>query len=297
VSKRKLCGLRKLGGLWKLCGFTLTVLVLVTALPGVGFGGRTLAQSGGGYDLGWGTVVGGGGTVSGGAYALMSLAGQPEVGTTLSGGDYDLTGGFWPGETPGRDGACEALTGVTISGATSGVTGTSYDFAAEVSPPSADAPITYTWSPEPGSGQGTSQATYTWATTGDQTVSVSVSNCDGFGTAANSHTINVKTPPAGCQVLTGVTIGGPGSGVTGSACTFTAGVSPSNADAPITYTWSPEPGSGQGTNQATYTWTTAGDQAVSISVSNCSGDGSAIDNHYVAISSLSIYLPIIVKNR
>ena len=55
-----------------------------------------LAQSGGGYDLSWNTVDGGGGTSSGGAYTLAGTLGQPDAGA-MSGGDYTLTGGFWRG--------------------------------------------------------------------------------------------------------------------------------------------------------------------------------------------------------
>jgi hypothetical protein len=56
-----------------------------------------LAQSGGGYDLSWSTVDGGGGTQSsGGGYSLGGTAGQPDAGL-LTGGDYTLAGGFWPG--------------------------------------------------------------------------------------------------------------------------------------------------------------------------------------------------------
>jgi hypothetical protein len=55
----------------------------------------TLAQSGGGYDLTWNTVDGGGATFSsGGGYTLGGTAGQPDAGT-LSGGGYALAGGFW----------------------------------------------------------------------------------------------------------------------------------------------------------------------------------------------------------
>ncbi len=56
-----------------------------------------LAQSGGGYDLTWNTVDGGGHTFStGGGYTLGGTAGQPDAGT-LSGGSYTLGGGFWGG--------------------------------------------------------------------------------------------------------------------------------------------------------------------------------------------------------
>jgi hypothetical protein len=55
-----------------------------------------LAQSGGGYDLSWSTVDGGGGTSSGGSYSLGGTVGQPDAGV-LSGGGYTLAGGFWAG--------------------------------------------------------------------------------------------------------------------------------------------------------------------------------------------------------
>jgi len=62
--------------------------VLLAAVP-------ALAQSGGGYDLSWSTVDGGGYTFStGGGYSLGGTAGQPDAGL-VSGGVYALGGGFW----------------------------------------------------------------------------------------------------------------------------------------------------------------------------------------------------------
>ena len=56
-----------------------------------------LAQSGGGYDLTWSTIDGGGYTFSeGGGYSLGGTVGQPDAGV-LSGGGYTLVGGFWGG--------------------------------------------------------------------------------------------------------------------------------------------------------------------------------------------------------
>ncbi len=48
------------------------------------------------YDLSWRTIDGGGGTSSGGTYVVMGTTGQPDAGV-MSGGDYELLGGFWPG--------------------------------------------------------------------------------------------------------------------------------------------------------------------------------------------------------
>lgn len=52
------------------------------------------ASSGGGYNLDWYTMDGGGGTSIGGDYALSGTIGQPDPGS-MSGGDYSLGGGFW----------------------------------------------------------------------------------------------------------------------------------------------------------------------------------------------------------
>ncbi len=53
------------------------------------------AQAGGGYDLTWNSIDGGGAMFStGGTYSLGGTIGQPDVGS-LSGGLYTLSGGFW----------------------------------------------------------------------------------------------------------------------------------------------------------------------------------------------------------
>ena len=70
----------------------LLLAILLSLLASV-----ALAQTGGGYDLTWSTVDGGGATWSeGGGYALGGTVGQPDAGV-LSGGGYTLAGGFWGG--------------------------------------------------------------------------------------------------------------------------------------------------------------------------------------------------------
>ena len=74
--------------LTSLKGLIVVVALFAFALPG-------LAQVGGGYDLTWSTIDGGGTTFStGGGYALGGTIGQPDAGL-LSGGSYTLAGGFW----------------------------------------------------------------------------------------------------------------------------------------------------------------------------------------------------------
>ena len=55
------------------------------------------AQTGGGYDLTWNSIDGGGATFStGGGYSLGGTIGQADAGAA-SGGAYSLNGGFWAG--------------------------------------------------------------------------------------------------------------------------------------------------------------------------------------------------------
>ena len=72
--------------------FGAIILVVLVALAPVAF-----AQSGGPYELTWTTIDAGGGTVTGGAYNLVSTIGQPEPGPGAGGGGYSLTGGVWGG--------------------------------------------------------------------------------------------------------------------------------------------------------------------------------------------------------
>jgi hypothetical protein len=66
-----------------------TVLILLMAVTSIN------AQAGGGYDLTWSSIDGGGAMFStGGSYSLGGSIGQPDAGT-LSGGGYTLNGGFW----------------------------------------------------------------------------------------------------------------------------------------------------------------------------------------------------------
>jgi len=73
----------------------LTVLALVALLTASVH--LVHAQSGGGYDLSWNTIAGGGVTfATGGSYSLGGTIGQPDTGAS-SGGNYVLLSGFWGG--------------------------------------------------------------------------------------------------------------------------------------------------------------------------------------------------------
>ena len=82
-KRRKAITGRRAGSLLEV-GFLFALFVL-----------PVVAQVGGGFDLSWSTIDGGGSTFSTGAsYSLGGTVGQPDAGAS-SGGTYQLTGGFW----------------------------------------------------------------------------------------------------------------------------------------------------------------------------------------------------------
>ena len=66
---------------------------------------ESAASSGGGYDLSWYTIDGGGGTSEAGGFSLSGTIGQPDAGT-MSGGGFELAGGFWSGGDVGPSPPC-----------------------------------------------------------------------------------------------------------------------------------------------------------------------------------------------
>jgi hypothetical protein len=55
-------------------------------------------QTGPILDLSWNTIDGGGGTSTGSGFTLSGTIGQHDAGV-MTGGGYEITGGFWPGIT------------------------------------------------------------------------------------------------------------------------------------------------------------------------------------------------------
>jgi hypothetical protein len=184
--------------------------------------------------------------------------------------------------------------GVSITGPNSGYTEGDYTFTASLDPSDATSPITYSWSADGLlSGQGTTSATYSWATTGDHMVSVNVANCGGG--ASDDHTITLSEQPSCPWPITGATIGGPTSGDTNTDYTFTVTVAPTNATLPIDYIWSGDNlVSGQGTASATYRWSQSNDYQITVSASNCGG--SKNDTHSIRVGATYVYLPLVARN-
>jgi hypothetical protein len=61
-----------------------------------------LAQSGGGFNLSWSAVPGGGGAGAGGSYTVQGAIGQHDVGgPSMRAGKFEMRSGFWsPPEAP-----------------------------------------------------------------------------------------------------------------------------------------------------------------------------------------------------
>ena len=73
---------------------TITLITLVLAVAIVV--GPAAPSRLGSFDLFWHTVDGGGDMWTvGGGFELSGTIGQPDAGLVMTGGDYELTGGFW----------------------------------------------------------------------------------------------------------------------------------------------------------------------------------------------------------
>jgi len=169
---------------------------------------------------------------------------------------------------------CYPATGVSIGGATQGITDTAYTFDAALQPPRATPPVLYTWEADeqsPASGEQAS-ITYTWTTPGWKTLTVTVESCET--SIVDTHLISITTPPPDCPVpLTGLTLSGPTQGITETLYTFTAQSSPSGATKPVTYTWEADEQSPSSGGQVirSYTWDTPGTKHVTVTAANCGG--------------------------
>ena len=73
---------------------------------------RAQAQT---YSIDWDKIAGGGGTSTGGVYAVNGTIGQHDAGGPMTGGNYSLTGGFWSLIAVVQTGGAPTLY-ITISG-------------------------------------------------------------------------------------------------------------------------------------------------------------------------------------
>jgi len=70
------------------------------------------------FSLTWYTIDGGGGTSSGGAFALSGTIGQHDAGPALTGGTFTLQGGFWVGGGTGGPSCAPCVADFNNSGGT-----------------------------------------------------------------------------------------------------------------------------------------------------------------------------------
>jgi hypothetical protein len=89
--------------------FIFLTLALAAALP-------LQAQQ---YSIDWYKVSGGGGTSTNGPYSVSGTIGQPDAGGPMTGGSYSLTGGFWAlisvAQTPGAPTLYISHSGNTVT--------------------------------------------------------------------------------------------------------------------------------------------------------------------------------------
>ena len=69
----------------------MKILPVFLALAGL-LAGRAPAQN---FRLDAFTIAGGGGTSTGGVFAVSGTIGQPDAGAKMIGGNYSVDGGFW----------------------------------------------------------------------------------------------------------------------------------------------------------------------------------------------------------
>ena len=244
------------------------------------------------------TVLSAGGGGSSDGVTLMSGVGASVAGWESSSSGADICSGFLcaPALAPA---ACTEVASVQVNGPTVGTTGVAYNFSAAVSPETATAPLQYTWTPAPVSGQGTAAASIQFASTGAQVVSVTVNNCSDAASVNDGLAITINSSSSGDKPVTGVAISGPSSGSTNTDYTYTAVISPSDADTPVTYTWSPAPKSGQGTATAVYSFPTSGVKNISVTAQNASGGNSDVQSVNITSSSSSsgdtLYAPLLSR--
>jgi PKD repeat protein len=192
------------------------------------------------------------------------------------------------GDAPASDSlqievACRALSGVELFTSSPVEMGQSATFSAAVTPSDASPLITYTW--DFGDTQGDSGTISTtqhlYAQPGLYTVTVTATNCGGSAVFSDEALVEVV-----CVSLTGVSASANDPVLTGRPMSFQSSVAPPTATRPITYSWD-FGGAGAGSDLdgpgPTFTYTQAGTYTVSLAVTNCDGNGLALDTFQVLV--------------
>jgi hypothetical protein len=147
-------------------------------------------QVGGGYDLSWSTVDGGGALSTGGGYSLDGTIGQPDAGR-LGGGTYTLDGGFRGGATGGSATPVPTNTGTG--------TPTRTPTAALTT---ATSTATRTNTPAPPTGTPTNTRTNTPTLTATPFIATTTATATGTGTATRTPTHTSTATPTRTPTVT-----------------------------------------------------------------------------------------------
>ena len=201
---------------------------------------------------------------------------------------------------------------VTLSGATSGRVGVTYEFPVVVGPTNTTMPITIkveatdhdaeTYEATSRSGK----ASLIWSTPGTKTVKVTASNSGGSATA--THTIEISGDSTVAPTAPrSVTISGPTTGTVGQTYNFVAQVGPANTTLPITVRvdgtdiMPNEIEINELTATGTVAWSTPGTKNVIMTVTNAAGSTSATHTIEISASTTpgaskhSVFLPSVMR--
>ncbi len=126
---------------------------------------------------------------------------------------------------------------------------------------------------------------YAYDVTVDGTIAYVASGYDGL------HILRLSF------ALIALNIHAPATALLNTTSTFTTSLQPTQVAQPITYTWSPEPTSGQDTSTATYHWQDLGPQTIVVTAANAIGEVTTKHTVFVQenLSSIYVFLPLVQR--
>ena len=200
----------------------------------------------------------------------------------------------------------EPIIGITLTGSITGLVDVAYEFTAVLTPTTAQQPITYTWqatdqNPITHTGGITDTATFTWNMAGTKTITITANN--GLNTVTTTHTITISQPLP--EPIIGITLTGPITGLVDVAYEFTAVLTPTIAQQPITYTWqaidqNPITHTGGITDAVTFTWPMTGTKTITVTADDGVGEPVTAVHTITLVSPPNIWnlhLPLIIKAK
>lgn len=191
------------------------------------------------------------------------------------------------------------VTAVDLVGPVVGGINTSYNYLGTASPSDATLPITYTWTatdqtPVVQVVTDTSDSlSYTWATTGTKTITLTAENAAGSATTILDVVISAE-PPADVPV-TAVSLSGPVTGTITNTYAFTTTAWPMTATVPVTFVWEATGQtavtdvSGDIQSNVSFTWVTTGTKVITVTATNVAG--SATMTHTIVITDVPVVPP------